>query len=134
MPSTARLGTNSKRQAGYKTSLGQCFQGLAEDVLASVGVKKYLGKVDLIFTSPPFPLNRKKKYDNKQGTEYVEWLEHFAAHFKKMLSPTGSIVIEVGNAWTPGKPVMSTLALEALLAFLKKGEFHLCQQFVWHNP
>jgi site-specific DNA-methyltransferase (cytosine-N4-specific) len=29
---------------------------------------------------------------------------------------------------------MSTLALESLLAFLRAGGFHLCQQFVWHNP
>lgn len=42
--------------------------------------------------------------------------------------------MEVGNAWEPGRPVMSTLALEALLAFLKEGDFQLCQQFVWHNP
>lgn len=42
--------------------------------------------------------------------------------------------MEVGNAWEPGRPVMSTLAIEALLAFLKEGEFQLCQQFVWNNP
>jgi site-specific DNA-methyltransferase (cytosine-N4-specific) len=29
---------------------------------------------------------------------------------------------------------MSTLALKALLAFLERGNFTLCQQFVWHNP
>jgi site-specific DNA-methyltransferase (cytosine-N4-specific) len=29
---------------------------------------------------------------------------------------------------------MSTLVLEALLAFLKAGNFHLCQQFVCYNP
>jgi site-specific DNA-methyltransferase (cytosine-N4-specific) len=29
---------------------------------------------------------------------------------------------------------MSTLALEALLAFLRKGEFVLCQQFICYNP
>jgi len=29
---------------------------------------------------------------------------------------------------------MSTLALEALLAFLQNGHMFLCQQFVWYNP
>jgi len=29
---------------------------------------------------------------------------------------------------------MSTLALEALLEFLKKGNFNLCQQFICYNP
>ncbi len=40
----------------------------------------------------------------------------------------------MGNAWEPGKPVMSTLALRALLAFLDAGQFFLCQQFICYNP
>lgn len=96
--------------------------------------RAYKGQVDLIFTSPPFPLNRKKKYDNLQGDAYVNWLSEFATLFRQFLKPTGSIVMEVGNSWEPGKPVMSTLALESLLAFLRVGKFHLCQQFVWNNP
>jgi hypothetical protein len=32
--------------------------------------RPFLGKVDLIFTAPSFPLNR-KKYDNLQGRAYV---------------------------------------------------------------
>ena len=51
-----------------------------------------------------------------------------------LLTPSGSIVIELGNAWVPGEPVMSTLALESLLAFLRHGDLKLCQAFVWHNP
>ncbi len=42
--------------------------------------------------------------------------------------------MELGNAWEPGQPIMSTLALEALLAFKKAGGFSLCQQFVCYNP
>jgi DNA modification methylase len=61
-------------------------------------------------------------------------LEEFAPLFKKFLKSTGSIVVEVGNAWQQGKPIMTTLALESLLAFRKKGDLHLCQQFIWHNP
>lgn len=51
-----------------------------------------------------------------------------------MLSETGSIVIEIGNAWNPGSPTMSTATIEALLAFKKAGELHLCQEIIWHNP
>src|SRR5687768_8336361 len=42
--------------------------------------------------------------------------------------------MELGNAWLPGSPVMSPLALQALLAFLEKGKLHLCQQFICYNP
>ena len=118
----------------YKTKLGTFFQGRAEDVMSSSTLLRLKGKVDLIFTSPPFPLNRKKKYGNFQGKEYVDWLASFAPLFISFLKPTGSIVLEMGNSWEPGKPVMSTLALRALLEFLETGKLFLCQQFIWNNP
>lgn len=118
----------------FSTKYGKSYQGNAEDALSSKLLTQYKGKVDLIFTSPPFPLNRKKKYGNKQGEEYINWLASFAPVFSKMLKPRGSIVIEMGNSWEPGKPVMSTLALRSLLQFLDAGSFYLCQQFIWNNP
>lgn len=118
----------------YETDRGQCFEGFAEKILDSPALQPYEYGVDLIFTSPPFPLNRKKRYGNQQGASYIKWLVSFAQTFRRMLKPTGSIVIEIGNSWEPGRPTMSTLALKALLAFLEAGDFHLCQQFVWHNP
>jgi len=123
-----------KPSKAFRTKLGLSLHGFAEDVLSSKLGDPFQGNVDLVFTSPPFPLNTKKKYDNLQGDAYVAWLKSFAQTFKKLIKPTGSIVMEVGNSWEPGKPVMSTLALESLLAFLKEGGFHLCQQFIWHNP
>ncbi len=117
----------------YKTKSGTYYQGELERTLKLKAFKKYKNKFNLIFTSPPFPLNRKKKYGNLQGTEYIEWLSNLACLFGEYLADDGSIVIEMGNAWEPGKPVMSTLALKSLISFLEKGEFHLCQQFVWHN-
>lgn len=109
------------------------FKGTAEDVLQSQN-GSLRGRVQLIFTSPPFPLNRKKRYGNLQGEEYVNWLTAFAPIFRKLLKKDGSIVLEMGNSWEPGRPIMSTLALRALLSFLDKGSFHLCQQFVVYNP
>ena len=118
----------------YSTKFGRFIHGTAEDVLSSDMLKRRRGKVDLVFTSPPFPLNRKKKYGNLQGQEYIDWLASFALTLRMLLKPRGSIVMEVGNAWEPGRPVMSTLALRALLAFLDRGNLVLCQQFIYHNP
>src|SRR5688500_11370834 len=114
----------------YRTNCGTFYEGKIEEALESKKFEKYKGKVGLIFTSPPFPLNRKKKYGNLQGEDYIEWLSNLALKFKDYLKERGSIVIEVGNSWEPGLPVMSTLALKSLLAFLEKGEFYLCQQFI----
>ncbi|QOJ01338.1 MAG: site-specific DNA-methyltransferase [Phycisphaeraceae bacterium] len=110
------------------------YHGRIEDFLDSEQAKELRGKVQLIFTSPPFPLNRKKKYGNLVGEEYKRWLAGLAPKLTKLLKPDGSIVVEVGNSWNPGEPTMSTLALESLLAFREAGELRLCQQFVCHNP
>lgn len=121
-------------RVAYRTRRGVTYRGLAESVLRSPLTKTYRGKVQLILTSPPFPLNRKKKYGNRQGQEYVDWLAMFAPLFKEFLTSDGSIVVEMGNAWVDGEPAMSTLALEALLKFLKAGDLTLCQQFICYNP
>jgi len=90
--------------------------------------------VRLIFTSPPFPLNRKKKYGNFQGEEYLQWLAAFGPIFRDLLTDDGSIVIELGNSWVSGTPTMSTLGLKALMHFQEANELHLCQEFICHNP
>lgn len=108
--------------------------GNADEILTDGSLTRFEGKVNLIFTSPPFPLNRKKRYGNETGEAYINWLCAFGPLFKKMLAPDGSIVVEMGNSWEPGMPVMSTLALRALLEFQEKNELHLCQEFIWHNP
>src|SRR5579859_5712299 len=106
------------------------FRGSAEETLSSCLLGPYRNKVQLVFTSPPFPLNNKKRYGNLLGDKYIDWLTSISSLLKENIAADGSIVIELGNAWEPGRPVMSTLALRALLAFQEAGGFVLCQQFV----
>jgi len=118
----------------YKTRLGRMYVGKSEDVLESYPVILRKGQVQLLFTSPPFALNCKKKYGNLQGKEYVDWLASHARIFREYVSDNGSIVVELGNGWEPGEPTMSTLTIEALLEFKKTADLHLCQEFVCFNP
>jgi len=122
-----------KIKKAYQTKLGTCLHGNVEDILKDKSFQKYKGKVNLIFTSPPFPLNRKKKYGNLNGKKYVDWLTKITTALKDYLADDGSLVIEIGNSWEENEPVMSTLPLETLLAIKTKGKFKLCQQFVWFN-
>lgn len=108
--------------------------GNSETVLKGALGKSLQGKVQLVFTSPPFPLNRKKRYGNLDGKEFKSWLKSYAAILTPLLTANGSIVMEMGNAWQPGLPVMSTLALETLLAFKRAAKLYLCQEFIWYNP
>ena len=119
----------------FKTKKGRLYVGHVEDVLATNVGKNLTGKVQLLLTSPPFPLNHKKAYGNRNGEEYVKWLSDFAPIFAKLLKPDGSIVIEIGNAWEPKRPVQSLMSLKALLEFAEhpKAQLRLCQEFVCYN-
>jgi DNA modification methylase len=118
----------------YQTQFGRMYRGDTESLDMQGAFNRFAGQVQLIFTSPPFPLNRKKKYGNLAGEEYIEWLARFGTLFKRLLKPDGSIVIELGNSWQSGSPTMSTLALRSLLRFKKRNRLKLCQEFVWYNP
>lgn len=118
----------------FQTSLGRMVLGKSDEALQERWAERFKGQVQLVFTSPPFPLNRKKRYGNRVGEDYLNWLADFAPLLTQFLRPDGSIVIEMGNAWEPGSPTMSTLALEALMAFKQRAKLHLCQEFIWHNP
>mgnify|MGYP000884350652 CR=1 FL=1 len=90
--------------------------------------------VDLIFTSPPFALLRKKDYGNVEEDKYVEWFRSFAEQFHRILKPTGSLVIDIGGSWIPGQPTRSLYHFELLIMLCRKLEFHLAQEFHWWNP
>lgn len=123
-----------KPVVSYRVGNGVMYQSRFESFIRSRLFAQYAGNVHLVLTSPPFPLNRKKRYGNLQGQDYINWLSGLAKPLRQLLHPRGSVVLEMGNAWEPGEPVMSTLALEALLAFLRAGNLKLCQQFICHNP
>ena len=118
----------------YSTDFGSMFRGRIEEALKLKRLRSLKGKIDLIFTSPPFPLVTKKRYGNETGEAYLKWLESMAVILTDMLSPSGSIVLEVGNAWEKNSPTMSTLPLEALFAFKRAAGLHLCQHVICHNP
>jgi DNA modification methylase len=117
----------------YRTNLGTYFQGDIDDIIDNDRLQRYEGCFKLIFTSPPFPLVRPKKYGNLVGVEYLNWIGKISAYLKKLLTPDGSIVIEIGNSWIKGVPEMSTLPLKSLIHFLEEGDYKLCQQFIWNN-
>ncbi len=120
----------------HQTNLGRYCLGDAAELLQTSLGKQIQSKVQLILTSPPFPLNSKKSYGNLTGEEYEQWFSDLAPLFADLLTPDGSIVIELGNSWVSGRPVQSLLHLKALLNFVShpEAQLRLCQQFVCYNP
>jgi DNA modification methylase len=131
---TAELHHPIEPTVAYETPHGFMVQSSIESFLASDLGRVLRGHVQLVFTSPPFPLRRKKRYGNRQGQDYMDWLASLARPLGEMLTPNGSIVVEMGNAWNTGEPTMSVLGLKALLHFVERGDLKLCQLFVCDNP
>ena len=120
----------------YHTNLGQLLIDDSVELIRKKLLRYYRNKVNLIITSPPFPLNNKKKYGNLQGKKYLEWFKGLAPLFSELLTDDGSIVIEIGNSWKSKRPVQSLLHLESLLEFVNhpQANLNLIQEFIVYNP
>lgn len=90
--------------------------------------------VDLIITSPPFALLRKKAYGNEDQAEYVAWLSEFGEAALRVLKDSGSLVVDLGGAYQKGSPTRSLYQFRVLLEFCDSLGYHLAEEFYWHNP
>lgn len=131
---TGRTSQDKRVRRAYSTHSGEAYWSTVEDFLAGSRAREIRGRVRLILTSPPFPLNKKKAYGNLNGEEYKAWVSNIMKGVVDLLSPDGSLVLEVGNSWVPKSPEMSTLPLETLLAVKNSASLRLCQQFIVNNP
>lgn len=115
----------------HKTRLGEMVWG---DSRAHLFHGAAANSVDLIMTSPPFGLVRKKSYGNEDADEYCNWFRPFAEGFKRVLKDDGSLVIDIGGAWVPGQPTRSLYHFKLLVMLVEEYGFHLCQEHYWWNP
>ena len=113
----------------YKTSLGVAYCGDSMNLTKAIPSDS----INLIMTSPPFALTRKKRYGNVDADKYVEWFMPFAHDFYRILRPDGSLVVNIGSSWVRGKPVKSLYLFELLLRLCKDAKFHLAQDLYWFN-
>lgn len=114
-----------------KTPLGEMIWG---DSRAWLFNGTPAASVDLIMTSPPFGLVRKKSYGNEDADEYCNWFRPFAEGFKRVLKDDGSLVIDIGGAWIRGQPTRSLYHFKLLVMLVEEYGFHLCQEHYWWNP
>ncbi len=115
----------------YRTRLGRAYHGDGQAVLRQSRV----GTVQLVLTSPPFALTRKKAYGNKATEDYMKWFLPYARAVHRVLREDGSFVLDLGGSWEPGRPVKNVYQYELLLALLrdKEAPFLLAQEFYWLN-
>lgn len=114
----------------HKTKHGSILLGNSLDYL----VEQKPRSVDLIVTSPPFGLVRKKDYGNVESHEYIDWFKPFGKEFKRVLTPSGSLVVDIGGAWIPGQPTRSLYHFELAIMLCRELGLYLAQEFFWWNP
>lgn len=114
---------------GYETNLGRCI--CADSIIA---MEKLEDKsVNLVVTSPPFALQRKKAYGNEEQETYVDWLCKFGEIVYRKLKDNGSFVIDIGGAYEKGEPSYSLYQFKTLIKMCDEIGFKLAQPFYWHN-
>lgn len=121
---------SSTRSAAYETHLGACFCGDARELLETLPDSS----VNLVLTSPPFALLRKKEYGNKEQHEYEDWLCQFARLVKQKLRDDGSFVLDLGGAYERGVPSRSLYNFRVLIRFCDDLGYFLAEDFYWYNP
>jgi len=114
----------------YLTKFGAAYCGDALGLLGELPNDS----VNLVMTSPPFALQRKKEYGNKDQGEYIEWLIEFAKLVYQKLRGDGSFVLDLGGAYKKGVPVRSLYNFRIPIRFCDEIGFFLAEDFYWHNP
>ena len=121
---------NFKVTPAYITEYGKTFCGNSLDLLAQFPNNS----INLVMTSPPFALLRKKEYGNKEQHEYVAWLSQFAQIVFEKLTPDGSFVLDLGGAYQKGIPARSLYNFRIPIHFCDNLGFFLAEDFYWFNP
>ena len=121
----------------YSTDFGEAWVGDSRKLLKKIRDES----IDLVITSPPYGLIKKKEYGNESQEDYVRWFRPFAKEIHRVLKPTGSFVINIAGAWQKGQPTRALYPYRLILDLCEPDRrrksapaFHLAQEFYWLNP
>lgn len=121
----------------YNTDFGSAYHGDSLELVKSVPDNS----INLIMTSPPFALQRKKQYGNVEAGDYVAWFKDFAREFYRVLKDDGSLVVDLGGSWVKGQPTRSLYHFELVIELCKnlfpedpEQHYYLAEEFFWYNP
>jgi site-specific DNA-methyltransferase (cytosine-N4-specific) len=114
----------------FETSNGVFLWANAEDAVGIVERES----VDLLCTSPPYPIVSPKAYGGLDQKSWVEWMLRLCEGWRKLIKPTGSIMLNLGACWMPGMPAQSLYQSRLLVRLEDELGIHLLQELAWHSP
>lgn len=92
------------------------------------------GSVDLLFTSPPFPLLSGRQYGTSTPGAWLEWMTDLVREWRALLAPTGSMIFHLGECRHRGAPTESAYIERFVLRLLDDVGLHLAGRLYWQNP
>ena len=116
----------------FETDNGFFLWANAEDAVGLIEP----GSVGMLLSSPPYPLLRPKEYqlrENRDARAWIDWMMRLAEGWRELLTPTGSMMINIGPVWEPGEPRQSTYIERFLIALEDQLGLGLCQRLSWEN-
>ena len=114
----------------FHTPTGCFLWGSAEDVVGCIE----RGSVNLILTSPPFPLTRPREYGNPTEQEWGDWMLRLCEGWRDMLTDAGSIMLNLGRVWKRGVPAQSLYIERFLVRAEDNLGLSLLQHLDWFSP
>jgi len=90
--------------------------------------------VDLVITSPPYAEARKSTYGGVSADDYVSWFKPIAKEIYRILKPSGSFILNIGDNTIDGETHLYTFELPIVLK--RELGFKFIDPLVWHkkNP
>jgi len=116
----------------YVTERGRAYLGDALQVMGALPSES----VNLIVTSPPFPLTfrKRKPYTSVGEDGFVDWFLPYARECYRLLKADGSFVVDLGGVWNKGSATKSLYQYRLIIALCDQLGFHFAQDFYWYNP
>lgn len=109
-----------------KEFVNQILEGECQEVLPAFPD----GSVHLIVTSPPYGSRRKNSYGGVHPDHYVEWFKPIGEELYRVLSESGSFVLNIKENVENGE--RHTYVLE-LVAALRKQGWLWTEEYIWHK-
>uniref|UniRef100_UPI00300ABEE7 site-specific DNA-methyltransferase n=1 Tax=Thalassospira sp. CH_XMU1420-2 TaxID=3107769 RepID=UPI00300ABEE7 len=114
----------------YETELGTVLWGSAE---RAAGVIEP-GSIDLLWTSPPYPLLQQKEYGNLGSADWLEWMHDLCGLWHPLLADTGSLVLNLGSVPVRNRPIQDPYIERLVLKLIDDLDYRLVDRHFWHNP
>ena len=114
----------------FETDAGAALWAQAEDAAAVIEP----GSVDLIYTSPPYPLLKPKAYGNLDSAAWLAWMTELARLWKPLLGAGSSLVVNLGAVGERNRPTQDPYIERFTLRLIDELGFSLVDRLYMRNP